>query len=88
MGHACIGSKMRYKVRTAGNRMAPGWKLCARRDSNPHVVRHQILSLARLPLRHVRISDCKFITFFSNTQIFLRNSLYSIKNVGKEKWIC
>ena len=33
--------------------------LCARRDSNPHVVRHQILSLARLPLRHVRLCDCK-----------------------------
>jgi hypothetical protein len=24
--------------------------LCGRRDSNPHAVRHQILSLARLPI--------------------------------------
>jgi hypothetical protein len=28
----------------------PDWLLCAWRDSNPHAFRHQILSLARLPI--------------------------------------
>ena len=30
---------------------------CARRDLNPHSLRNQILSLARLPFRHVRSRD-------------------------------
>ena len=33
--------------------------VCAWGDSNPHVVRHQILSLARLPLRHMRKRGAK-----------------------------
>ena len=29
---------------------------CGRRDLNSYVVRHQILSLARLPFRHARLT--------------------------------
>ena len=29
--------------------------LCGRRDSNSYALRHQILSLARLPFRHARV---------------------------------
>ena len=32
------------------NKSSSFWNLCARRDSNPHASRHQILSLARLPI--------------------------------------
>ena len=31
--------------------------LCGRRDSNSYALRHQILSLARLPFRHARAAD-------------------------------
>ena len=34
-----------FKVKQGGY-----FLLCGRRDSNPHAVRHQILSLARLPI--------------------------------------
>ena len=34
-------------------RTQPEW--CGRRDLNSYAVRHQILSLARLPFRHARV---------------------------------
>ena len=46
--------------------------LCARRDSNPHDVSHQILSLARLPITpRAPLRRCKDKPFFSILQ-FLR----------------
>ena len=36
----------------AAHRMA--WSECERRESNPHPLRDQVLSLARLPFRHAR----------------------------------
>ena len=39
--------RYKHKKRVAGKATL---FLCARRDSNPHVARHQILSLARLPI--------------------------------------
>ena len=44
--------------------------LCARRDSNPHASRHQILSLARLPITpHAQIRMQRYELFF-NLQTF------------------
>lgn len=42
---------------------------CSRRDSNPHVSRHQILSLAWLPLHH----RSKSLSFQSVNQCTFRN---------------
>ena len=45
------------------NKSSSFWNLCARRDSNPHASRHQILSLARLPItpraQCFWVSECK-----------------------------
>ncbi len=41
--------------------------LCGRRDSNPHASRHQILSLARLPITpRPLFSSCKYTIIFNS----------------------
>ena len=42
-----------YRMLLTGNQET----LCGRRDSNSYALRHQILSLARLPFRHARRTD-------------------------------
>ena len=43
--------------------------LCGRRDSNPHAVRHQILSLARLPISPRPLNAVQmYVNFFSCTR--------------------
>ncbi len=49
---------------------------CARRDLNPHVLRHQNLNLARLPFRHSRISP-KRLTYCTCPTQFLRGIIPS-----------
>ena len=39
-----------YRIKETGT-------LCGRRDLNSYALRHQILSLARLPFRHARLSS-------------------------------
>ena len=46
--------------------------MCARKDSNLHVVRHQILSLARLPITPRARLDCKFNKKIGNSQNYFR----------------
>ena len=38
-------------------RMRKGCSWCGRRDLNSYALRHQILSLARLPFRHARLTQ-------------------------------
>ena len=42
--------------------------LCGRRDSNPHAVRHQILSLARLPIPPRPLNAVQmYVIYFTHT---------------------
>ena len=42
--------------------------LCGRRDSNPHAVRHQILSLARLPIPPRPLNAVQmYVNYFTHT---------------------
>lgn len=47
LSKCCVYCKIQY---------LPFKEQCGWRDSNPHGFLHQILSLARLPLRHIRFS--------------------------------
>ena len=49
---------------------SPAYPSCAWGDSNPHVVKHQILSLARLPLRHMRLIRMQRYDFFMNSRVW------------------
>ena len=43
---------------------------CGRRDSNPHASRHQILSLARLPITpRPHFSSCKYTIIFNSVYL-------------------
>ena len=50
LGKVALYQLSYYRIRETG-------ELCGRRDSNSYALRHQILSLARLPFRHARRSD-------------------------------
>ena len=53
LGKVALYQLSYYRVKL---RLAAGW--CGRRDLNSYDRSHQILSLARLPFRHVRKSLC------------------------------
>ena len=45
---------------------------CGRRDSNPHASRHQILSLARLPITpRPHFSSCKYTIIFNSAYLIV-----------------
>ena len=53
--------------------------LCGRRDSNPHALRHQILSLARLPIPPRPLKQgAKVIFFLKYGKLFPLNNRPSV----------
>ena len=53
LGKVALYQLSYYRMLLTGNQGT----LCGRRDSNSYALRHQILSLARLPFRHARAAD-------------------------------
>ena len=59
---------------------------CGWGDSNPHGFHHQILSLARLPLRHIRdFLRVQKYNFFRHAQPLPKQARNSSVNLGKSR---